>query len=80
MSDALFIAGEWREGSGQRFESTDPATGEAVWAGPAATPEEVSEAVEAARSAFTDWSEAPREFRVEKLRAYQAELKARHAG
>ena len=28
MSDALYINGEWREGSGARFESTDPASGE----------------------------------------------------
>lgn len=77
MSDALFIAGEWREGSGQRFESIDPASGETVWAGPAATAEEVAEAVEAARRAFEAWSESPRDFRVDKLKAYQDELKAR---
>jgi succinylglutamic semialdehyde dehydrogenase len=77
MSDALFIDGEWREGVGERFVSTDPASGETVWAGPAATPEEVAKAVDAARRAFEAWSEAERDFRIEKLRAYQEELKAR---
>jgi len=77
MSDALFINGEWREGSGDRLVSTDPVSGEAVWAGATATAEEVAEAVSAAQAAFTDWSEADREFRIDKVKAYQEALKAR---
>jgi succinylglutamic semialdehyde dehydrogenase len=77
MSDALFIDGEWREGSGERFASTDPASGETVWDGPAATPEETAEAVRAARRAFEAWSEADAGFRIEKVKAYQEELKTR---
>jgi succinylglutamic semialdehyde dehydrogenase len=77
MSDALFINGEWREGSGGRLVSTDPASGETVWAGATATPGEVAEAAAAARAAFTAWSEADREFRIEKVKAYQEALKAR---
>lgn len=77
MSDALFINGAWREGAGERLVSIDPANGETVWAGAAATAEEVAEAVTSARQAFTEWSEADREFRIEKVKAYQEALKAR---
>ncbi|HRL07394.1 MAG TPA: aldehyde dehydrogenase family protein, partial [Brevundimonas diminuta] len=42
------------------FISTNPATGETVWEGEAATTEQVGAAVEAARAAFPDWADRPR--------------------
>jgi succinylglutamic semialdehyde dehydrogenase len=79
MNGRHFIDGAWREGVGERFESHDPATGGVVWAGPAATTPEVAEAVAAARAAFDDWAERPREERVEFVKRYQAILKERAA-
>ncbi len=43
-------------GEGARFESINPATGEPVWEGHAASERQVSIAVASARDAFTDWS------------------------
>lgn len=57
--------------------STDPATGETVWEGPASTTEEVARAAAAARAAFPDWADRPRQDRIDAMRRYQAALKAR---
>lgn len=77
MTDTLFIDGEWREGSGERFVSTDPATGESVWSGQAATTVETGQAVTAARRAFEAWSEADPARRIDHLKAYQDQLRDR---
>ena len=47
-----FIAGHWIGGEGEPFHSTDPATGETVWRGSAATEHDVKSAVAAARAAL----------------------------
>ncbi|MEG1028838.1 MAG: aldehyde dehydrogenase family protein, partial [Brevundimonas sp.] len=60
-----------------RFTSTNPATGETVWEGEAATPEQVGAAVEAARAAFPDWADRPRQDRIDAVKRYQAVLKER---
>ncbi|NEX91972.1 succinylglutamate-semialdehyde dehydrogenase [Caulobacter sp. 17J65-9] len=77
MNGRLFIDGEWRESAGERLVSTDPATGEQVWTGASATRGEVEQAVRCARKAFEDWSERPREERVEFMRRYKAVLQER---
>ena len=59
------------------LQSLDPATGAVVWEGPAAAPEEVARAVEAARRAFPAWSATPLAQRIALARAYKAELEAR---
>jgi succinylglutamic semialdehyde dehydrogenase len=75
----LFINGEWREGSGARFASIDPATGESVWSAAAASAADVAAAVEAARASFPAWAERPRAERVEILQRYKAILLERAA-
>ncbi|HEV2082500.1 MAG TPA: succinylglutamate-semialdehyde dehydrogenase [Brevundimonas sp.] len=60
-----------------RLISTDPATGETVWEGEAASAADVERAAAAARRAFPDWAARPRQFRIEALKRYQAALKAR---
>ena len=60
-----------------RFTSIDPATGDTVWEGPAATGEQVAAAVTAARTAFPDWADRPRQDRIDAMLRYQAALKAR---
>jgi succinylglutamic semialdehyde dehydrogenase len=59
------------------FTSIDPATGETVWEGPAASPAEVQAAAERARAAFPDWADRPRQDRIDAVKRYQAVLKER---
>ncbi|KQW79618.1 succinylglutamate-semialdehyde dehydrogenase [Brevundimonas sp. Root1279] len=60
-----------------RFTSTDPATGETVWDGDAASPAQVQAAVDKARAAFPGWADRPRQDRVDAVKRYQAILKDR---
>ena len=59
------------------FKSIDPATGETVWEGAAASPAEVQAAADRARAAFPDWADRPRQDRIDAVKRYQAVLKAR---
>ena len=54
--------------------STDPATGETLWTGEAAGPEQVSAALAAARTAFESWSLTLLDDRIAFVRAYKAAL------
>lgn len=52
----MFIDGQWRESAGgERLDSVDPATGEKLTDFPAAGPQDVDEAVAAARRALPAW-------------------------
>ena len=55
----LYINGEWKQGSGAAFQSTDPASGDVVWEGAAATAADVTDAYSAARKAFPGWARTP---------------------
>jgi succinylglutamic semialdehyde dehydrogenase len=57
--------------------SIDPATGETVWDGAAASAAEVQSATDRARAAFPDWADRPRQDRIDAVKRYQAVLKAR---
>ena len=70
-----YIGGRWCEGSGEDFRSMDPATGEAVWQGPAAASPDVQCAIDAAREVFGEWSQLTTHSREGRLRAYAEELK-----
>lgn len=70
------IAGEWREGSGPVFTSKNPATGQPVWCGAAASASDVAAAVTAARAAQQEWADRPPEARVTLLEACGRELEA----
>jgi aldehyde dehydrogenase (NAD+) len=55
-----FIAGEWVDAaSGETFESTSPADGEAIGTFPLSGEEDVDRAVEAAKTAFEEWRLVP---------------------
>ncbi|HUS23415.1 MAG TPA: succinylglutamate-semialdehyde dehydrogenase [Candidatus Binatia bacterium] len=69
-----FIGGRWAPGGGPVFESRDPATGEAIWRGGAASAAQVDEAFAAARAAFPAWSERPFAEREAIARAFAAGL------
>lgn len=70
-----FIAGNWHDGTGQDFQSTNPANGEVVWNGNTAGEEQVVAAVAAARAAFPAWSMTAQDERTATVRRY-AELVA----
>lgn len=59
------------------MKSIDPATGETVWEGVAASPAEVQAAADRARAAFPDWADRSRHDRIDAVKGYQAVLKAR---
>lgn len=77
MRTENFIGGEWREGAGERFSSHDPASGDKVWEGRAASADDVAEAMAAARLAFPAWSRRPVEERIAIARAFGKELEKR---
>src|SRR6185436_3943543 len=77
MRTELYIGGAWRAGAGELFSSHDPATGDKVWEGRAATPDDVSEAMAAARLAFPAWSRQPVEQRVAVVRKFAEIIKRR---
>ena len=70
----LFIDGAWTDGEGDIFASTDPATGETVWEGKAASADDVARAYAAAKEAFPDWSRTTLDSRIAILRRYVEEL------
>ena len=59
----MFVGGKWVPGSGSETQAViNPATGETIAEVPKGTQEDVDQAVDAARKAFTDWFETtPRE-------------------
>jgi succinylglutamic semialdehyde dehydrogenase len=74
VSGELYIAGRWRKGSGARFKSTDPATGETLWSGPSASAADVDDAFKAARAAFEDWGMRPFTEREAVVRRFAQEV------
>ena len=77
MSGSCFIGGRWVDGLGVRLSSIDPASEAVVWEGAAAGPEQVAEAVGAARAAQADWADRPHRERADLLLRYKAVLQAR---
>ena len=63
-----YIAGEWVDAaSGETFESTSPANGDAIGVFPRSSAEDVERAVAAAKSAYEDWRLVPAPKRGELL-------------
>lgn len=77
MTDTLFIDGAWRSGAGEAFTSADPAYGETVWSGQAASADDVRSAFKSARAAFTHWALAGIEARAAVAERYGEILKAK---
>ena len=74
-----FIDGRWTNGGGERFESVDPASGETVWTGMAASEGDVDAAFNAARTAFSGWARTPLADRVAMVERFGELLVARKA-
>lgn len=68
----LLIGGEMVTGGGEAFVSRDPATGETVWSGRAASEADVAAAFTAARAAFPDWSRASLADRTEVVQRFRS--------
>jgi succinylglutamic semialdehyde dehydrogenase len=60
------------------FQSIDPASGEIVWRGSAATPAEIDRAVNDARRAFDSWADLSVDDRAKFLHAFGEQLKKHH--
>ena len=72
MRTENFIGGQWRKGEGALLVSHDPATGDKVWEGCAASAEDVAAAMAEANLAFPAWSRRPVVERVAIVRAFGA--------
>jgi len=72
-----FINGNWSDGQGAAFTSTNPADESLVWQGTAASAGEVAEAFAAARAAFSAWGRTALAERIEAVQRYKAELESR---
>lgn len=71
-SGQSYIGGQWRAGSSEEdVVSVNPSTGELLFNGKAASPDDVSDAVGAARAAFRDWALAPLSDRIAVLQKYK---------
>lgn len=77
ITGQLLINGQWVEGKGEALSSVNPATDDLIWQSFTATPDQVRDAVVAARAAFPAWASLPRAARIEVLRRYQAHVKTR---
>jgi succinylglutamic semialdehyde dehydrogenase len=64
------IAGRWVSGLGPRLVSADPASGDVVWEGATASPDQCLSAVEAARAAAPDWAATPLDDRIAVVRRF----------
>lgn len=73
------IGGAWRAGAGEAMTSQNPATGETLWAGQAASRDQVHEAIAAARSVTDLWRDTPLTEREAILRRYAEVVTARKA-
>ncbi len=77
MRTELYMDGKWQAGAGEAFASYDPATGDKVWEGRAASEDDVAEAMAAARLAFPVWSRRPLLERIVVVRAFAKAIEAR---
>jgi acyl-CoA reductase-like NAD-dependent aldehyde dehydrogenase len=80
VRDKLYIGGEWVEPSGDgTLEVIDSTTEQVMGRVPEGTAEDVDRAVAAARAAFDDWSQVPRDERAAVCAAIGQGLAARSA-
>ena len=70
-----WIAGEWLAGQGEAMNSTSPYNNEVIWQGDSASPEQVESAVNAARTAFTNWKKSTYAEREAVVLAFAEKLK-----
>ena len=59
-----YINGQWLVGTGENLPVHDPATGQEIWRGKAATAGEIDAACQAASAAFSGWAATPLDDRI----------------
>lgn len=69
-----FIDGQWIEGNGPSFSSVNPATSQKVWEGHEASASEVQASINAAKTAFKNWSKFSTSERIHFLEKYRKSL------
>ncbi len=74
LHDNLFIDGHWISGQGEQFDKRNPADNSLIWQAAAATDSQVTEAVQAARRAFVDWSSISLALRIEIIQRFVTQL------
>ena len=75
MND-IFIDGQWLQGDGATQSSYNPFNGSLVWQGKGATPQQVDDAVAAARQAQFQWQQQSLEQRYQIVEKFTALLQA----
>ncbi|GLP95791.1 succinylglutamate-semialdehyde dehydrogenase [Paraferrimonas sedimenticola] len=70
------INGQWLEGTGEAMASHNPANNELLWSGKSASPQQVEQALKAARAAQFDWFMMGFEARLAIVEAYREQLEA----
>lgn len=70
-----FLDGRWIDGTGEKVQSTNPATGEPVWEGRSASAADVDRAVASASRAQRRWAQTSVEDRIKILEAFVGQLK-----
>lgn len=71
----LLINGQWVSGQAESLTSYNPYDGSVLWEGKSASNEQVSDAIRAARTAFTEWSQRAAENRIAIIEAFGEQLK-----
>ena len=74
-----FINNLWIQGAGPAFTSTNPASGDEVWTGHAATSHEIDLATNAARAALSGWAAAPLARRIGRIEAFAIVLRGKES-
>ena len=72
---SILINNSWQNGSGERFESLNPANQQVIWQGNFANTEQVEKSIKSARSAFKSWSKLSFEHRQDYIKKYIDVLK-----
>jgi len=75
MKQEHFINGQWVAGTGNAFQSIDPADASLVWEAKAAGPEQVDAALKAARKAFPAWANSSLEYRLDIIKKFAEKVK-----
>ncbi|GGD58674.1 aldehyde dehydrogenase family protein [Erythrobacter arachoides] len=75
--DRMFLAGEWRKGTGDTLTNVSPWDESTIFEMPGATPDDVDQAFKAAAQAQKEWASLPPSARSAKMRAIADIIEAR---
>ncbi|MGB0466001.1 MAG: succinylglutamate-semialdehyde dehydrogenase [Pontibacterium sp.] len=76
---SLYINGAWCAGEGKLMHSENPANGEPIWQGKAATAQQVNDAVAAADQAFKGWAGRSFDQRLNFIRRFHQQVQSYRA-